>query len=423
MVVRNKFVPERDVPLGLDESWLFVLIPALLYYATAILVILPKTDTFAWRLSLWPLTLLSTFWASAAVDAKPVPDDARYSFMNQGLTVRCSVIPQDALLTSMKLVMFVAAMRSTVWTFATETPLTRRRFPEIPTSSGWKQIALDAVDLGLGLRGIHWSFSKGLRLPPETRPTSSKSAFIRPTLLSIILHLFLVDYCHYMAQCFSPPATRVSPTGGTLFDESLPPFPRYFYAYVVTFHAGVVVYSSMTAAYDIMAVVAITLLGHHPIQWPPLYNAPWRGTSLATVWSKHWHQIFRDSFIGLGYTPFSAIFGRPGGVIGVFLISGLLHSVGLWAHGQGLEFLGTTGFFVAMSIGTLLEGVWRQVTGKCVGGWAGWIWTMSWGFGWGIVIVQAWSQKGLIASLFFPEAFRPGKLFVDGVVHLLELSH
>lgn len=88
-------IPEIDLdksrqPLTLDSFARELLPPLLCYYATAVLVITPRT--FATRLSLLPITLWVTFRAATLVDVVAGwPDYERLVYLNQGLLV-CFVI-------------------------------------------------------------------------------------------------------------------------------------------------------------------------------------------------------------------------------------------------------------------------------------------------------------------------------------------
>ncbi len=88
-------IPEIDLdksrqPLTLD-SFSRKLLPSLLcYYATAVLVITPRT--FATRLALLPVTLWATFRAATLVDVVAGWEDyERLVYLNQGLLV-CFVV-------------------------------------------------------------------------------------------------------------------------------------------------------------------------------------------------------------------------------------------------------------------------------------------------------------------------------------------
>ncbi|KAF9067196.1 membrane bound O-acyl transferase family-domain-containing protein [Rhodocollybia butyracea] len=296
--------------------------------------------------------------------------------------------------------MTAIALKSTLWSLSIK-PFKRK---------GGTNLLLNASDLALGLRGIGWNWSQ-VHLAPETRPTSSKTTFVLWTLASLCLHIPVFDALHYAVQSFGP-TTFGTINGGSIFDDTLSPLLRYSRSTFISFLSGLVIYCAIRITYDVATVFGIVVLRQHPTQWPPIFNSPWRATSLSQFWSKRWHQLFRDFFVGVGGVPMTYMFGRIGGVLGTFFISGLLHDVGLWGMGKGSDAVCMIGFFIMMGFGVILEGFWRKVTGHRVDGWIGWIWMCTWLLGWLNLLVNAWAAKGLIGSLFIPDAQRlPVKIF------------
>ena len=74
-------------PLSVQSVHLF-LTPLLCQYATAILVILPRT--FFLRLAILPITLFCAFRASTQLDL--APGDARFAHLNHTYVVRSSFL-------------------------------------------------------------------------------------------------------------------------------------------------------------------------------------------------------------------------------------------------------------------------------------------------------------------------------------------
>ena len=54
-------------------------------------------------------------------------------------------------------------------------------------------------------------------------------------------------------------------------------------------------------------------------------------------WISLWHQFFRQVFVVLGT--------RPGALLGVFVMSAVIHNLGIWGLGRGTEIC-TVGFFI-----------------------------------------------------------------------------
>lgn len=388
--------PHTRGPLTLQSFTQDLLPPLICYFVTAVLVVTPKS--FPARLALLPISLCSAFRASTRLDLAAGYGDERLLYLNQGLL----------------LAMTILATRVVIWTFQTE-PYRRLKAPWNPDaidpsrledSLGPKQTLLDAGDLFFNLRGLGWNWSHGLHIPPETRPTSSRSAFLSVTFLDFLFWMFLWDTFHYSVQWFSP-LTIGSPKGGTIFDAAMPPLQRYLRSSVITLLSGATVYCAISTAYLFFTICGVLIFRHDPLQWPPVFHAPWFATSLNDFWSRRWHQIFRDSFVSFGGKPLFLLFGRAGGVLGAFLVSGILHDFGTWGMGNGSDFRCIAGFFIINGIGMILEHTWKRITGSPVGGNFGKLWTLLWLVGWGNMLADAWARKGLVGSVFFPDNIRP----------------
>lgn len=298
--------------------------------------------------------------------------------------------------------MFGISMRNIEWAF-THQPLTLE-------GPGHKQNPLrDALDLFFNLRGVGWSWSKGAHLRRDYIKTPD-TTFMITTFLNGLKDLIAFDTVHYIVQMISP--DTFGSTGGTIYDTSLPPLQRYARSTSISLLSGLVVFLALEAAYSIATAIAFCIPGAHrqPPLWPPLTDRPWCSTSLVEFWGKRWHQSFRQPFIQLGAKPLAYVFGRAGGAIGVSLLSEVLHDLNMWGLGRGIEW---PGFFVAMGVGIVLEGLWEKVTGKRVGGRAGWLWTMAWVAGWSNRLIEAWLKRGLAGKEIIPQHLRPGKLLVN----------
>jgi hypothetical protein len=297
--------------------------------------------------------------------------------------------------------MTVLAIRAIIWTFQ-RIPY-QRIYRSRNVSPTYSQILLDATDLSLNLRGMGWSWSYLPNAPTQSRPSLT---FVLHTLVSFLFHVVLLDVTHRFVQIFGP-NTIGSPVGGSIFDPSLPPLHRYSRSTLITFIAGFTIYAAIQAMYQFFALFFLVFLCHSPSQWPPLFDHPWFATSLSQFWSRRWHQLFRDVFVSFGGNTLALLMGRAGRVLGAFFVSSVLHALGLWGMGRGGEFLKVTGFFMNMAVGILLENSWKNFTGSRVDGFFGRVWTYVWLLGWGNMLVDAWSTKGLIGSVFFPDGFRP----------------
>jgi hypothetical protein len=73
----------------------------------------------------------------------------------------------------------------------------------------------------------------------------------------------------------------------------------------------------------------------------------------------------------------------------------------------------TTGFFMLMGVAGALDLAFERLTGRCMGELCGWVWTMVWTVCWGTLMTDGWARRGIVASDFFPDRYRPGKWLVD----------
>ncbi|KAG1849683.1 hypothetical protein DFJ58DRAFT_716901 [Suillus subalutaceus] len=361
-------LPTARVPLTTATFVSGVLPPVVCYFAAAFLVLLPRTQPV--RIVLWPITAILAFRAAMSLDVSM--GQPKYNFLNRQL----------------QQTMFFIAARTLEWTLQT------KPFIRMARRSSKQNSVLDMFDLIFNLRGCGWDWSQGLYIPPETHPTSSRLAFATSTLVSGLKHLFLCGVINSAVQSFSPETFR-SDDGGTIFDESLPPHLRYLRSSIIATLCAFSSYSGLQIGYELTVVLCVLLLRQHPDQWPPSFDSPWRSTSLRDFWSRRWHQWFRRQFIFLGGRPLSLLFGRVGGVIGAFLVSGFLHHVTLFAIDPSSEMWRMVLPFGMMGVGMIIE---RAVAGNKTGGWMGWIWTMCWMVLWGNVMVDGWARAGMFGG-------------------------
>lgn len=86
----------------------------------------------------------------------------------------------------------------------------------------------------------------------------------------------------------------------------------------------------------------------------PIMRAPLRATSLGEFWSRRWNTAFNNLAHELAFRPLASRWGAKGAMLGVFLISGLVHEavISLPARG-GYGF--PTAYFLLQGGGILLE--------------------------------------------------------------------
>ncbi|KAI6138127.1 membrane bound O-acyl transferase family-domain-containing protein [Pisolithus tinctorius] len=269
------------------------------------------------------------------------------------------------------LLMFCYVVRTLEWTFLKDA-LKRHVRPAGSSPS----VLMDALDLSFNMRGVGWNWSKSLRFPPDTRPTS-RLWFTVHVLLSALYHSFICDTFHVMARAFSP-ETFTNPSGDTIFDSTLPPLARYVRSSTITISMAVTIYGALQMMYDIATLFGVIVLQQDRAQWPPVFDKPWKADSLRDFWGYRWHQLFRRTFVILGGRPLRFIFGHAGYVMGSFLGSGIFHNIVLLMLNRSVEWWCMLLAFGMMAVGVILECAFTRMTRKQVGGWTGRAWTMAW---------------------------------------------
>jgi hypothetical protein len=113
-------------------------------------------------------------------------------------------------------------------------------------------------------------------------------------------------------------------------------------------------------------------------------------------------------------TPRGVLLGEPDACIGASAVPGVLHDVGLWGLGRGMELRTTTALFILMGVRGALELAFERLTGRRMGEFCGWAWIVCWG----TLMIDGWARRGIVASDFFPGRHGAGKRLVNTVIAL-----
>ncbi|KIM29930.1 hypothetical protein M408DRAFT_328389 [Serendipita vermifera MAFF 305830] len=304
----------------------------------------------------------------------------------------------------------------------------------------------DAIEVLGSVRGIGWSWGKGLYIAPETRPLD-RAGFVTATLKLFIFSFLALDFLESAIKLL-PPFRK--PSGGTIFymtempsfladDTILSPLikshpvasgliAKYFMSTVISFAIGLAIIAGFEMCYALLTLICVGLLGHNPESWPPIFDHPWRATSLADFWGRRWHQTLRLTFFIFGGYPAQFIIetllrpvlgkeravkvGRIGLVLGTFTASGLFHGLSIYGMGEGGVDHTATLYFASQGVLLLAERVWRIVTGKRVQGVLGRIWTYA-----AVLIgiefcMDGWSKRGLASGLIIPPILSPTRMLL-----------
>ncbi|KAL4077436.1 hypothetical protein J3A83DRAFT_4213590 [Scleroderma citrinum] len=295
-----------------------------------------------------------------------------------------------------------------------------------PDGTNIRKALRDACDLVLNIRGIGWSWS---RIPyARYGAHQSRAKFLLKALASIACNALAADVAVEIVHAIIPAATgRV-----TILDVNLPLPQRLLYASIISGVYTSVVYFLVELSYNALAICFVIALGHVPAQWPPVFDKPWKSTSLGEFWGKRWHQLLRDYVISLGSRPFTACLAMstpastnvaamdrsqsskrgPLFVLGAFFVSGIFHDISFRTLGRGGKPIQMIGFFVMQGVGVILEraffksslcGQLKSPAYKALGH----IWVILWLLMWGIPYVDVCAQTGILEVRLFPEPLKP----------------
>lgn len=342
----------------------------------------------------------------------------------------------------------------------------------------------------------HWNNDSPCHIPKDTRSNSSHRQFYTDTFYRFLGHLLFFDTLHAVFENIGNLAT---PQGDTIYRTSFAltknihinlPHP-ILGALPLAFTVGLVIMSSMSTGHYLITLLAAPLTWLPPSisplslpasslkkEWPPLFDQPLHATSLRDFWSNRWHAVFRRNFWVSGGKPglwlggnIGRLFGkaadifvsppksssswesqmrsvgmRMGGVMGVFLMSGLLHDFGMWCMGQGVDFRRVTGYFLIQGVGLVVEnalglgqaeknkekGAARDAGGAVANGAGGKadsekstdshsstsglyyrfmkLWTLAWVVLPVPMMIDAWLQRGLAGVVIVPHALSPARI-------------
>jgi hypothetical protein len=315
----------------------------------------------------------------------------------------------------------VMSMRVLDWAFCRE-PLRRIHQGPAHNRSLWS-FTKDTLDLTINQRGLGWNWSRNYKPPQHTRSTASTPKFLLHAFISALYHYLVADYTRFLIQSTNWYSLR-DPNGAPLFNYTLAPIPRYLLSSFISALVGLVVYSSIQMLYDMSTLILIPISNYSPLDWPPLFDAPWKSTSLVDFWVNRWHSLFRHVFIQLGVKPLTFVVGRRGGLglLGGFIVSGILHDWGIWGMGSGLDFFMIGGYFIIQGVGVILETtLLAKLFGGKVDGFKGRVWTTFWIIVWANTIVDAWFRRGLVACLILPEDYRPSVMTYELVRSIIAI--
>src|SRR6267142_348978 len=397
--------------LALQPLTLAALSPLLLsYHVQAVLAILP--NTFIFKLLLLPYILWQVWkciveFDHAALFAQLLGHHRtdRVAFCSFVHVVRyfAKLISSRWMFAEVgrtQIALFCIGLRACEWTFV-KRPLRRYEPPKRSQDTPIERrlsaftVFVDTFDLLCSTRGIGWSWSSEPFPHKSTKPPTI--AFV---LVKTLLKLTVFDGSQHIIHSLFPSTNH--PKGGSIFDPSLTFVPRTALAAFCGICGGMWAYALVDFVYHVSTLVGRTVFRQPGLVWPPAFQRPWTSTSIREFWSFRWHQFARRVFIVFGARPGGKLFGKPGALMGAFALSAFLHHLGLWAVGNGTEFVTAGGFFLLMGVGVVMEVAFVRTTGLKVQGWLGWAWTMVWMIVCGTFMIDGWARYGVLATELLP---------------------
>ncbi|KAG9027058.1 hypothetical protein FRB95_008159 [Tulasnella sp. JGI-2019a] len=268
----------------------------------------------------------------------------------------------------------------------------------------------DTADLAFTVRGVKYEFGRGVKLSRDWRPLNDRTAWMLRTLTHYIIPNFLVfDFTNsYFIR---------SPEIYSIVMEEIDfrqlDWPQKT---VIKFFLATMVITGLSFVYHIIALSCVAILDMAPDEWPVIFGRPWTARSLHAFWGVEWHQILRRTFLVTGGYPLGFFFGRAGIVLGVFMSSGLLHSIMLIADGEPMSWA-TFFFFTIQALGFVIERIWRRISGRRVGGILGNVWVVVW---LAVAVEQTgiastWLRRGAASVKLVPAWMSPSNLALNVV--------
>ncbi|KAL0569782.1 hypothetical protein V5O48_012174 [Marasmius crinis-equi] len=283
----------------------------------------------------------------------------------------------------------IIALHSVPWGFASKhyTRVGKGRDPTNPWSRTLSETLLDAADLCFNFRGIGWDITKRnsvikrVHTDIPSKPGRARTlAFLQKSLNQYLFSVFVFEMSWVVIKLLFHEDGSLRDFTGKYLWGVVPLKPLALFGRSSLYPATA--YGVLNGDYAVCQVIGVLILGQDPDEWPPLFDNPLLSSSLSELWGQRWHQTYRDMFGFTGGRLFGRVlgFGRPGYVLGTFLMSGIYHEVVMWGTVRvGGLCCHPIFIFLLNGVGVMLEAGWYRLTGRKVGGWAGRIWMYAWG--------------------------------------------
>ncbi|KAF7974750.1 hypothetical protein HWV62_11333 [Athelia sp. TMB] len=277
-----------------------------------------------------------------------------------------------------------------------------------------------ALDLTTSLRGTslfantHWDWTPRALVPAPPDQHPPRWVFVRTRFASLLLQMLAIDAVDSIAKSRTWARAPANPHPIT----SLPLHEQLVFSICVSLQTAL----SISLPQTMLAVAAVAA-GSPPSAWPPMFNAPFAGTtSLRDFWTRRWHLIFRRVFGRLAravpLVPRAAT---------IFALSALLHILLMYRIDmhvpasvdptRTLFDRSILKFFLAQPLGLLLEALLvLPLIARLPAGWqtgAGRVWAWAWMVWAGRYWSDVWVHRGF----WEPQERMVGWSVVRGVLY------
>jgi len=306
-------------------------------------------------------------------------------------------------------------------------PVSRPAAPE-PQPVTIRSFFSNALELLGNLRGIGYQHGSGtgVYVAKETRDLSSRSAFLRESVLLIAWNYITADVANSILTWFG-----LREYGSTLFGHGRNQAESLAISMFLTVVTCVYFTQFVNLLQSVVSTITILLRKETgaPLEdegWGRLIVSPWAATSLHDFWGVRWHQVIRLHMLVLGGYPlsialrtialhlplpiseksrasFAKNMGNVGLVCGTFFASAFIHyfaiaptidpDTGLVLNAGGTMGAPTVIYFCVQSIGIGIEKVYKRIMGRHIGGITGNMWAMCWIVGGGQFLWDSWYNR------------------------------
>ncbi|KAF8523342.1 hypothetical protein BU17DRAFT_63909 [Hysterangium stoloniferum] len=256
-------------------------------------------------------------------------------------------------------------------------------------------------------RGIGLHFGKEVPIAPETRPLD-KFEFLRSTIRKVVRAYIIADL---LSTFWGGTALHRARAGGSIYLSNLSWPARHIVAILYNLSMGTMVIAFGEMGYYSATIQAVLLLSDPPEAWPLLFDRPFAAESLHDFWGRRWHQCLYRILKVYGGTPGGYLAERIGvskklgELFGTFFVTGLVHELPFVAAGYPLGWR-LMAFFMVQGVLMVMERMWRNVTGKRVGGRPGNIWMFCTFMVLGTpLFTEAYAMRGVGSAIHIPRIF------------------